>query len=309
MSQQVDLSVSLGRLKFSNPVAVASGTFGTSDEYESFLDYDQLGAVITKTVTMKPRAGNPMPRICETTAGMLNSIGLQNKGVDEFLENKIPYFEKYSVPLIVNIAGESVDDFVSLAKKFDGISRVSALELNISCPNVSHGLDFCSTPEMTFDLIRRVREACGCFLIAKLSAESRDFLNVAESAVRGGADALSAINTLKGMAINIETRKPRIYRTLGGFSGPAIKPIALRYIYELKQYLDIPVIGGGGIMTAEDAVEFIIAGADMISVGTANFVDPKSSRKIVDGIAQYMVRYGLTSLDEIRGKLVKWEGA
>ncbi len=299
----VDLSVKIGGLVFKNPVTVASGTFGTSDEYSSYVHFEKLGAIITKTVTKKPRQGNIMPRIYETPSGMLNSIGLQNKGIDEFIEHKIPYFSKIKTHLIVNIAGETVEDFVELARKLDPFKEVSALELNISCPNVKKGLEFCARPELASEVVRGVKEVTKHPVITKLSPEAHDFLAVAEACIKAGTDALSAINTLKGMAVDVEGRRPRLASIFGGLSGPAIRPIALRYVYEIKKRFDIPVIGTGGIMTAYDALEFIVTGAHMVAVGTANFVNPRATMEILDGIENYLVKHRLKSIDEIRGAL------
>ena len=286
--QTIDLKTKIAGLTFKNPVTVASGTFGSKDEYAKFFSYEKLGAVITKTVTRKPRAGNPMPRIWETPSGMLNAIGLQNKGIDDFIQNKIPYFQKIKTHLIVNIAGESVDDFVYLAKRLDSEKSVSALELNLSCPNVEKGLEFCSKPELAFELVKAVKSETKLPLFSKISPEAHDFLKVAEAMIRAGTDGISAINTIRGMAIDIERLKPRIARVFGGLSGPAIKPIALRYVYELKKNFEIPVIAMGGISTAEDALEFLIAGADLIAAGTANFINPKASIHMVEGIRNYL---------------------
>lgn len=302
-----DLTIRMGGLAFKNPVTVASGTFGTSDEYADYVDFEKLGAIITKTVTRKPRQGNVMPRIYETPSGMLNSIGLQNKGIDEFVEHKIPFFSRIKTHLIVNIAGETVEDFVALAKRLDPFREVSALELNISCPNVKKGLEFCAKPELAFEVVRACKEATRHPLITKLSPEAHDFLAVAEACVKAGSDALTAINTLKGMAVDVDGRRPRLASIFGGLSGPAIRPIALRYVYEIRKRFDVPVIGTGGIMTAYDALEFIVTGAHMVSVGTANFVNPRASMEVLEGIEKYCLEHGIRSMDEIRGTL-KVEG-
>jgi len=284
-------------------VTVASGTFGSKDEYAKFFSYEKLGAVITKTVTRKPRTGNAMPRIWETPSGMLNAIGLQNKGIDDFIENKIPYFRRIKTHLIVNIAGESVDDFVYLAKQLDGIKGVAALELNLSCPNVDKGLEFCSKSSLTYELVKAVKETTALPIFTKLSPEAHDFLNVVEAAIKAGTDGLSLINTIRGMAVNVETMKPRLAKVMGGLSGPAIRPIALRYVYEAKSHFDIPVIAKGGIATAQDALEFIIVGADLVAVGTANFVNPYATMEVIEGISRYLNTHGYRSIAEIRGKL------
>ncbi len=300
----VDLQVKIKDLVFKNPVTVASGTFGTSDEYRGYVDYEKLGAIITKTVTIKPRQGNVMPRIYETPSGMLNSIGLQNKGIDEFIEHKIPYFSKIKTHLIVNIAGESVEDYVELARRLDSYKEVSAIELNISCPNVKKGLEFCAKPELAYEVVQAVKGITRHPLITKLSPEAHDFLSVVEACVKAGTEALTAINTLKGMAVDVNGRRPRLASVFGGLSGPAIRPIALRYVYEIKKnFGDIPVIGTGGIMTAYDALEFIITGAHMVAVGTANFVNPRASMEVLEGIETYLRNHDLISIDQIRGTL------
>jgi len=301
--RQPDLSVKIGNLEFRNPVTVASGTFGTKNEYGSYVDFNKLGAIVTKTITRLPRKGNPMPRIYETPSGMLNSIGLQNKGIDEFIENKIPFWAQFDTPLIVNIAGESVADYVELAKRLDAYDDVKALELNISCPNVQHGLEFCAKPALAHEVVHAVKQSTRHPIITKLSAEAHDYLAVAEACVKAGSDALTAINTVKGMAIDVDQRKPRLVRVFGGLSGPAIRPIALRYVYETCQNFDVPVIANGGISNARDALEFIIAGATMVASGTANFVNPRASMEILSGLEEYMLQHNIANLSEIRGSL------
>lgn len=307
----IDLSTEIAGIRFKNPVTVASGTFGSKGEYARYVNYNELGAIVTKTVTRRPRKGNQMPRIFETPSGMLNAIGLQNQGIDDFIENKIPYFRNIKSHLIVNIAGESVNDFVFLAGKLDRASGVSALELNISCPNVEKGLEFCAKPELTTEVVRAVKEATRLPIFTKLSPEARDFLGVAEAAVKAGSDALSLINTIRGMAVNIETGKPQIANVFGGLSGPAIRPIALRYLHEVKRALDIPVMAMGGIVTAEDALQFLITGAHLVAVGTANFVNPGATMKVLEGIKAYMKRKKYASIDQVRGtiKIGKTEDA
>lgn len=305
-SAKVDLSVQIKGLAFKNPVTVASGTFGTKDEYASCVDYAKLGAIITKTITVKPRRGNPMPRICETPSGMLNAIGLQNKGLDEFLENKIPFFAKLKkTPLIVNIAGESLDDFKILAKALHRErSVVKAIEINLSCPNVeAGGVSFNRKRERMLEIVKTVRAETPMPIIAKLSPELGDVIEIAGEVLRSGADALSLINTLKGLAINIYTRKPRIANVTGGLSGPAIRPVALRYVYEVKKNYDVPVIAAGGIMSAQDALEFIIAGADLVALGTANFVNPGSTMTLIEGLEDYCRSQGISSISQLRGSI------
>ncbi len=298
-----NLVTEIAGISFKNPVTVASGTFGSKDEYVKYLDYSKLGAIVTKTVTVKPRKGNKMPRIFETPSGMLNAIGLQNKGIDDFIDNKIPYFKKIKTHLIVNIAGESIDDFVSLAKKLDREKGVSALELNISCPNVKKGLEFCAKPELAYEVVKAVKDSTKLPIFTKLSPEAHDFLGVAESVIQAGSDALSLINTIRGMAVDIEKCRPQIANVFGGLSGPAIRPIALRYLHEVKRKFDVPVMAMGGIVTAQDALEFLITGADLIAIGTANFVNPRATMEVLKGIEVYMERKNHKSLDTLRGSL------
>jgi len=303
----VDLATHIGPLRFKNPVTVASGTFGVKDEYARFVDYRKLGAVIAKTITLYPRQGNPMPRICETPAGMLNAIGLQNKGLADFVTNKIPYFQKHRIPLIVNIAGESTAEFALLARELDRHRKaITALELNLSCPNIeAGGVQAIREQKLISKTIRAVRKETPLFLFAKLSPELGDVLETAREAVRAGADGLSLINTIRGMAISIYSRRPRLAAGTGGLSGPAIRPIALRYVYEVKQALPrVPVIASGGITTGEDGVEFLIAGADLLAVGTANFVNPRASLDILEGIERYCQEQKIRSLKALRGNLV-----
>lgn len=298
-----DLTTKIKNLTFRNPVTVASGTFGTKDEYTKFVDYKKLGAVITKTITVRPRAGNPMPRICEVTGGMLNAIGLQNKGLTDFLENKIPYFSKIDTPLIVNIAGETLEDFKELARALDREKKVvKALELNLSCPNVEKGgTSQMKKRETILEIMETVKDQTDLTLFAKLSPELGDVLEISGDVLRAGADGLTLINTLKGLSVDIHTRKPRIANVTGGLSGPAIKPVALRHVYEAKRNFNVPVIAAGGIMTWEDAVEFLIVGADLLSVGTANFVNPSATLDILKGIENYCRKNKIAHIGELRG--------
>jgi dihydroorotate dehydrogenase (NAD+) catalytic subunit len=301
--KKINLTTKIGKLTFQNPITVASGTFGSKDEYARYVPYEKLGAIVTKTVTCKPRKGNPMPRIWETPSGMLNAIGLQNKGIDDFVKNKIPYFKRIKTHLIVNIAGESVSDFAALAKTLDREKSVSALELNISCPNVKKGLSFCAKPELTYEVVKAVKDVTKHPIFTKLSPEANDFLGVAEGAIRAGSDALSLINTIRGLAVDIEKCRPQIANVFGGLSGPAIRPIALRYLYEVKRAFDVPVMAMGGIASAEDALEFLIVGADLVALGTVNFVHPSVTMEVIEGIERYLRRKGFDSLDKVRGSL------
>lgn len=303
MENNIDLATRIGDLEFKNPITVASGTFGTKDEYAKYVDYERLGAIITKTITVKPRQGNPMPRICETPSGMLNAIGLQNKGLQDFLDVKIPYFSNISTPLIVNIAGEESDDFEKLAKalhEHKGVVR--AIEINLSCPNVeAGGASFMRKRERIEAIVRTVRGETDMPIVAKLSPELGNVQEIAELVLNSGATGLSLINTLKGMSVDIYTKKPRIANVTGGLSGPAIRPVALRYVYEIKKAFDVPVIASGGIASAQDALEFLIVGADLLAMGTSNFVDPSGTMKVLDGIYDYCTQQGIKSLDEIKG--------
>lgn len=289
-----DLSVKIGNMKLPNPVIVASGTFGFGEEYEDFFDLNRLGAIVPKGISLRPMAGNPPPRLFETEGGVLNSIGLQNPGVETFLKEKLPYFETIRTPLIVNFFGTTQREFVELAKRLGGCPRISGLEMNISCPNVERrGIVFSSDPKMTFRLVRAVRKATALPLIVKLSPNVTDVTAIAVSAEEAGADAVSMINTLRAMAVNIHARKAELGNVTGGLSGPAIKPIALRMVWEACQVLKIPVIGMGGIMRAEDAIEFLMVGASAIQIGTANLVNPGTAVEVLEGIRHYLVRNGL----------------
>jgi dihydroorotate dehydrogenase (NAD+) catalytic subunit len=304
-----DLATCFKGLRFRNPVTVASGTFGMTDEYAGYVDYRKLGAIITKTITVKPRPGNPMPRVCEVSSGMINAIGLQNKGLEDFVENKVPYFKKLGTPLIVSIAGETAEEFGLLAKTLDRHrSVVSALEVNLSCPNVEGGgVNFMRKKERILEAIRAVRENTGLVVFAKLSPELGDLLAIASEVLAEGADGLSLINTLRGMSVDIKKRTSRIARDFGGLSGPAIKPVALRYVYQAKKEFGVPVIASGGIATWRDAVEFLVVGADMLAVGTSNFVEPGATMEILKGIEDYCREEKIRNLGELRGTYVSPE--
>lgn len=299
---KVDLTTRIKNLVFKNPVTVASGTFGTTDEYSGYVDPRKLGAIITKTITLQPRIGNRMPRICETSAGMLNAIGLQNKGLEDFVEHKIPYFRKLGIPLIVSIAGESSEEFAKLAKTFDGIKDVvKALEVNLSCPNVeTGGVNFMRKQERILDIVKVVRDQTGLPVFSKISPELGDVLEIAGKIIAQGVDGISLINTLRGMAIDLRTRSSKIAKDFGGLSGPAIKPVALRYVYQVKKEFRVPVIASGGIANVHDALEFLIVGADLLAVGTANFVDPRATLHILKGIEKFC-RKEKINLGDLRG--------
>jgi len=297
-----DLTTLLGRLNMNNPVMTASGTFGYGQEMAPYMDLGALGAIVCKTVTRHPRAGNAPPRTCETAAGMLNAIGLQNVGIENFITHKLPPLQDLAVPIIVNIAGESVEDFAYLIRALDGQKGVAGFELNISCPNVAHGLDFATNPELTEEVVAHARAATALPLLAKLSPNVTDITVIARAAEAGGADALTLVNTFVGMAIDVRTRKPRISNIGGGLSGPAIKPLALRAVYRCAGAVQIPLIGVGGICSAEDALEFFIAGASAVQVGTASFVQPAAATTILDGVREYLCQNNLT-LTELIGSL------
>lgn len=305
-TSHVDLTTRIGPLTFKNPVTVASGTFGTKDEMSKYVDSERLGAIITKTISVKPRVGNDMPRIAETWSGMLNAIGLQNKGLDDFVLDKIPYFKNISTPLIVNVAGDEPGDFEILAKTLDQHKDVvKALELNLSCPNVeAGGTAGMKKREKIINVVKAVKGETNLPLFTKLSPELGDVLSIAEDLVKEGVLGFSLINTLKGMAIDIHTRKPRIANKTGGLSGPAIKPVALRYVYEVKKEFGVPVIASGGISNLTDALEFLIVGADLLAIGTANFVNPRATLDIIEALELYLTANNLQSLDEIRGSVV-----
>jgi len=289
MNQEVDLSVNIAGIKMQNPVMVASGTFGFGNEYSSFYDINKLGALVTKGLTLLPKEGNPPPRIYETPAGMLNSIGLENPGLQKFVETEWPRLSKLKVPVIVNISGDTVEDYYNIAKQLSSLENLTALEVNISCPNVAKGgLAFGQDPESAFEVIKAVRQASDLPIIAKLSPNVSHIQDIAKAVVDAGANALSLINTLLGMAIDIHSEKPVFCRTFAGLSGPAVKPVALRMVWEAYESVQVPIIGMGGITSWQDAIEFILAGASAVAVGTANFVNPMAPIEIIEGIKTYL---------------------
>ncbi len=300
----VDLSVKLGRLALKNPVLVASGTFGYVREMAGFVQLDRLGGVIPKTVTAKPRAGNPTPRTVETPSGMLNAIGLDNDGIEHFVEHHLPYLRTIGTAVIANVAGESEDDFVALAERLSTEAGLAGLELNISCPNVSHGLDLGIDARAVRQLVERVCQVFPQPVIAKLTPNVTDIVAIARSAAEGGADAVSLVNTFRGMAVDWRRRRPILANDVGGLSGPAIKPMALRMVWDVAKALpDLPILGIGGIWSADDAMEFLVAGASAVQVGTATFADPGASERLLDGLAERVQAMGATSLSEIVGTL------
>ncbi|MGA2462902.1 MAG: dihydroorotate dehydrogenase [Thermodesulfobacteriota bacterium] len=297
-----NLSVTIGKIKLKNPVMVASGTFGFGEEYEDFFDLHQLGAIISKGISLKPMMGNPPPRIFETEGGIINSIGLQNPGFYDFIKNKLPYYKKIKTHLIINFFGNTQREYVELAKRFDEVPGISGLEMNISCPNVKQGgIVFGSDPKMAYHLVREVRKATKLTLIVKLSPNVTDIGLMAKGVEEAGADAVSLINTLRAMAVNIYSRKPELGNIIGGLSGPAIKPIALRMVWEVSCRVEIPVIGIGGIMKAEDAIEFILVGASAIQIGTANLIQPKTGIEVINGIKKYLVQNKIESVQKLTG--------
>ncbi len=303
----LDLSTQLapgnGRgLPLANPVMTASGTFGYGTEYSEVFDVQRLGAIICKGTTRQPRPGNPQPRLVETTGGVLNSIGMENIGVDALIKEKAPAWANWRVPVIVNILGQSVEEYAELARLLDGVAGVSGIEVNISCPNVSAGgIEFGASPESAAAATAAARGNTSLPLIVKLSPNVTDITEIATAVVAAGADALSLINTLKGMAIDTASRKPILGNVGGGLSGPAIKPVALHMVYRVARSVDVPVIGCGGIASANDALEFIMAGASAIQVGTAIFADPRAPLDILDGIERFMEKEGVRRLSELIG--------
>lgn len=298
----VDLSVELCGLRLRNPVLVASGTFGYGSEYTDLVDVSSLGALVTKAVTLEPRAGNPPPRICETPAGMLNAIGLQNPGVDAFITDYLPRLRQLGTPIIANIAGNTVEEYAEVAGRLDAAGGLAGLEINISCPNVKQGgIQFGTDPAAAAGVVKAVRASTRLPLIAKLSPNVTDIVAIAGSVAEAGADALSLINTLLGMAIDVRTRRPVLANVVGGLSGPAIKPVALRMVWQVSQAVDLPILGMGGITTAEDALEFILAGATAVAVGTANFLNPRATTDIIQGLKEYCQHQGISDINDLVG--------
>lgn len=301
----LDTRVHIGRgLYIKNPVMTASGTYGYGLEYEDFVELQRLGAIMVKGTTLHARQGNPYPRMAETPAGMLNAVGLQNKGVDYFCEHIYPSIKDYDTAMIVNVSGSQVEDYIATAERINALERIPAIELNISCPNVKEGgMAFGVTCAGAASVVRAVRAVYDKTLIVKLSPNVTDITEIARAVEAEGADAVSMINTLLGMAIDAERRRPVLSTVTGGLSGPAVKPIALRMVWQTAQAIKVPIIGMGGIATASDAIEFLLAGASAIEVGTYNFVDPTATVKIVDGIEDYMRRHGFSSVQDLVGAL------
>lgn len=298
-----DLSTSIGSLKLKNPVLTASGTFGYGEEFADFIDLNRLGGFIVKGTTLEPRQGNPYPRMAETPSGMLNAVGLQNKGVDYFIEHIYPRLEGLDTQVMVNVSGSSPEDYAGVCRRLAvRCPAIRGVEVNISCPNVKQGgMAFGTTCEGAAQVARAVRRAWPGTLIMKLSPNVTSIADIAKAVEAEGADSVSLINTLLGMAVDVERRRPMLSTVTGGLSGPAVRPVAVRMVWQVAKAVKIPVVGLGGILTARDALEFIMAGATAVEIGTANFVDPSVTVKIIDGIDEYLDRHGLRDLASIRG--------
>ncbi|MFH0771145.1 MAG: dihydroorotate dehydrogenase [Candidatus Omnitrophota bacterium] len=298
-----DLKTDIGKLELKNPIMAASGTFGSGEEFRDLVNLNKLGAIVTKSVTLNPREGNPPPRITETPSGIINSIGLQNDGIQLFLENKLPFLRKIKCAVVVSIAGHSLEEYAELSERLDSADGVNAIEMNVSCPNAKGGLEFSREENSTFEVVSAARKKTSNTLIVKLSPNVKDIASIAKAAEEAGADAVSLINTFTAMAIDIDTRRPLLGNVVGGLSGPAVKPIAVRMVWEVFKKVGIPVIGIGGIMDYKDALEFMIAGASAVQIGTANFVDPAATMKIIRGIEEYMSEKKIKNLKELIGCL------
>jgi len=298
----VNLGFSIGELQFKNPVLTASGIFGYGQEFDDFLDVSRLGGIIVKGTTLEPREGNLYPRMAETPSGMLNAVGLQNKGIDYFEKSIYPKIKGYNTNIVVNINGSYIDDYVALSSRINKLGKIPAIELNISCPNVKMGgMAFGTNPKSAREVIKAVRAVYSKKLIVKLSPNVTNIVDFARIAEEEGADSISLINTLLGMSVDVKKMKPSLSTVTGGLSGPAIKPVALRMVWQVANAVKIPVIGLGGIMTTSDALEFLLAGASAIQVGTASFIDPQASIKILEGIEKYLVQKGFSDIREIIG--------
>jgi dihydroorotate dehydrogenase (NAD+) catalytic subunit len=304
MIEKPDLKVKLGKIELQNPVMTASGTFGYAREFEGLVELNRLGAIIVKGLSLKPARGNPPPRIVETPCGMLNAIGLENVGIDAFIKDKLPFLKTLSPPIFANIYGTSPDEYAELAAWVNDLDGISGLEVNISCPNVkAGGMAFGADPKAAYTVVKGVRKSTVKHLIVKLSPNVTDITAIAQCAEDAGADSLSLINTITGLAINVETRRPKLAHITGGLSGPAIKPVALRMVWQVAQTVRIPIIGIGGIMEAEDALEFLIAGATAVEIGTANFVNPHATMDVIDGIEAFLAKKKISRVTDIVGTL------
>jgi len=304
IKKKPNIRVNIGGVKLRNPVMTASGTFGYASEFEKLIDLNRLGAIIVKGLSLEPSRGNPPPRIVETPCGMLNAIGLENVGLKAFVKEKLPFLKRLETPIFVNIYGKSVVEYAELAARLDDIEDVSGIEVNISCPNVkSGGLAFGAYPDSASEVVNAIRDKTEKPMMVKLSPNVTDITEIARSVEAAGADSISLINTLTGMVIDIETRRPKLANITGGLSGPAIKPVALRMVWQVAQNVKIPVIGVGGIMTAKDALEFLIAGAVAVQVGTANFINPHATIDIIEGIEAFLIEGKIPDLADIIGTL------
>ena len=304
MSKKPDLKVDIGGLAFQNPVLTASGTFGYAREFEHLVDLNRLGGIIVKGVSLEPTKGNPPPRIFETSCGMLNAIGLENVGIEAFVNEKLPFLQTLTPPIIINIYGRFEEDYSRLATRIEAVEAVAGIEVNISCPNVkAGGMAFGVDPQAAFSVIRAVRNRTTKLLIVKLSPNVTDITEIARAVEDAGADCLSLINTITAMAIDIDTRRPRLANVTGGLSGPAIKPVAVRMVWQVARVVKVPIIGIGGIMSAADALEFVIAGASAVQVGTANFVNPHVTTDIIDGIEKFLADRNIDKISDLVGTL------
>ena len=300
---KVNTAVNIGGVILKNPVVTGSGTFGFGREYAEFVDLNEVGGICVKGLTLQPRLGNAVPRVAETPAGMLNSVGLQNPGVEVFIEKELPWLKKFDTKVIANINGSSIEDYCEMAEVLAD-TETDLIEVNLSCPNVKEGcMVFGTNPQMVYEVTKQVKKYAKQPIIVKLTPNVTSVVEIAQAAVEGGADALSLINTLLGMAIDIHSRKPILANTMGGLSGPAVKPVAVRMVYQVASAVEVPIIGMGGIMNAEDAVEFMLAGADAVAVGTANFMNPTATVEIAKGIEGYCEKHGFEDVNQIVGNL------
>lgn len=304
MEKKPDLHVSIGKLRLKNPVMTASGTFGYGKEFQDLVDLNRLGAIIVKGLSLEPSPGNPPPRTVETPCGMLNAIGLENVGIDAFVKEKLPFLSTLCTPTLVNIYGKCISEYARLAERIHDVDAIAGIEVNISCPNVmAGGMAFGANPQTAFQVVEAVRARTTKLLVVKLTPNVTDITEIAKSVEQAGADAVSLINTLAGMAIDVETRRPKLANITGGLSGPAIKPVALRMVWQVARQVHIPVIGIGGILTAGDALEFLIAGASAVQVGTANFINARATMDIIDGIETFLMKGRMDNITELIGTI------
>ena len=307
MTKKPRLEVEVGGIRMKNPVMTASGTFGYGEEFSPFIDLAKLGAIVLKGISLKPKRGNPPPRVIETPSGILNAIGLQNVGVEVLINKKLPYLQKFTTPVIINISGDTIEEYIELTRRLGEVLEemgIAGLEVNISCPNVKKGgIAWGTDAQSTYKIISSIRKVTSLPLIVKLSPNVTDIKVIAQAAEEAGADVLSLINTLVGMAVDVSLRRPKLANISGGLSGPAVKPVALWMVWQVFQTVNIPIIGMGGIMKAQDALEFIIAGARAVSIGTANLVNPKAAIEIIKGIEEYLVENKIKDINELVGSL------